>query len=117
VGWTSFVASHPCGRKNRKDGAPASILDYFALAGWFGEGFVDELVELGAVDYFNEGRAFGVVGGDDPYGGGVLDADALAEGVVGLTSARSLPWGSSAKGREMWWSVANLAVNVARTQG
>ena len=48
-----------------------------------GDGLVDDLVELAAVDDFDEGRAF-AVGGDDPDGGGVLDADALAEGVVGF---------------------------------
>jgi len=51
--------------------------------GCVGQGLVDELEELAAVDDLDEGRAFGV-GGDDPDGGGVLDADALAEGVVGL---------------------------------
>ena len=64
-----------------------------------GEGFGDELVELGAVDYFNEGRAFGVVGGDDPYGGGVLDADALAEGVVGFDFSEELALGVERKGQ------------------
>jgi hypothetical protein len=49
---------------------------------------------------------------DDPDGGGVLDADALAEGVVGLDEAASLPWGSRAKGRAILWSAANFWVKV-----
>jgi len=53
--------------------------------------------ELAAVDNLDERRPLGV-GGDHPDGGSVLDADALAEGVVGLTSAASLPCGSTAKG-------------------
>src|SRR6266702_977108 len=48
-----------------------------------GDGLVDGLEELAAIDYFNKGRPLGV-GGGDPAGGGVFDADALAEGVVGL---------------------------------
>jgi len=48
-----------------------------------GDGLIDELVELGAVDYFDKRSAL-AVGGDYPDGGGVLDADALAEGVVGF---------------------------------
>ena len=54
-----------------------------AVTSRVGHGLVDELVELAAVDDLDEGRAL-AVGGDDPDGGRVLDADALAEGVVGL---------------------------------
>ena len=53
------------------------------LVAGFGEGRVDELEEPAAVDDFDEGRGVGGAG-DDPDGGGVLDADALAEGVVGF---------------------------------
>ncbi len=57
---------------------------------WFrggvGEGLVYELEEAGAVDYFDEGSALRV-GGGDPDGGGVLDANALSEGVIGLDEA------------------------------
>ena len=46
----------------------------------------DHLEELAAIDDFDEGRAF-AKGGDHPDGGRVLDADALAKGVVGLDQA------------------------------
>ena len=42
-----------------------------------GDGLVDELEELGAIDDFDKGCAL-AVGGGDPDGWGVLDADALA---------------------------------------
>ena len=51
--------------------------------GGFCHGLVDELEELGAVDDFDKGRGMVAIG-DHPDGGRVLDADALAEGVVGL---------------------------------
>ena len=53
------------------------------LAADFGHGLVNELIEAAAVYDFNEGRSVGGAG-DDPNGRGVLDADALAERVVGF---------------------------------
>src|SRR5271157_3910470 len=62
------------------------------------EGLVDELEELAAVDDLDEGRALGV-GGDYPDGGGVLDADALAESVVGLDQFGQLALRVDGKGQ------------------
>ena len=73
-----------------------------ALAARLGEGLVDELEELAAVDDFNEGRGVGAVG-HDPDGGRVLNTDALAERVVGFDLGGSLPMGSMAKGRATPW--------------
>ena len=53
------------------------------LTAGFGEGLIDHLEEAAAVYYLDEGRGVSGVG-DDPDGGGVLDADALAEGPVGF---------------------------------
>jgi hypothetical protein len=74
-----------------------------------GDGFVDQLVELGAVDDFHEGRAFGV-GGDHPDGGGVLDADALAEGVVGFDFGGQLALRVDGEGQGDALALANLVV-------
>ena len=68
------------------------------LAADFGHGLVDELVEAAAVDDFDEGRRVGG-GGDDPDGGGVLDADALAEGVVGFDFCSQLAHGIDGEGQ------------------
>ena len=69
-------------------------------AGGFGVGewLVDDLVELAAVDDFDEGRGVGAVG-DDPDGGGVLDADALAESVVGFDFSVQLALGIDGEGQ------------------
>ena len=48
-----------------------------------GQGLVDDLVELAGVEDFDERGASGLAG-DDPDGWGVVDADALAQGFVGL---------------------------------
>src|ERR1035437_3062479 len=63
-----------------------------------GEGLIDELEELAAVDDFDEGRAL-AVGGGDPDGGGVFDADALAESVVSLDLCGELALGVHGKGK------------------
>jgi hypothetical protein len=42
-----------------------------------GDGIIDELIELAAIDNLDKGRAFGV-GGDYPNGRSVLNAYALA---------------------------------------
>ena len=47
------------------------------------ERVVDHGIELGAIEDFHERRAFGLVS-NDPDGGRVLDADALAERVISL---------------------------------
>src|ERR1700692_2721952 len=62
-----------------------------------GYGLVNEFVELVAVDDFNERRALAVVG-DDPDGGGVLNANALAQGVVGLDGGGELALGVDGEG-------------------
>ena len=69
-----------CGARRSRFAAVAAA---GLVAAGLGEGLVDELEELAAVDDLDEGRGVSGVG-DDPDGGGVLDADALAEGVVGF---------------------------------
>jgi len=68
------------------------------LAAGFGEGRVDELEEAAAVDDFNERRSVGGAG-DDPDGGGMLNADALAEGVVGFDFLRETAHGIDGEGQ------------------
>ena len=63
----------------------------------FGEGRVDELEEAAAIYDFNERRGVGGVG-NDPDGGSVFDADALAEVPVVFDLLREVPMGSMAKG-------------------
>ena len=69
----------------------------FAGAG-IGEGLVDELGELTAVNDFDKGCAFAVVG-DDPDGRGVLNADALTESVIGFDQCNELALGVDGKGQ------------------
>ena len=68
------------------------------LAADFGEGLVDELEEAAAVDDLDEGRGVGGVG-DDPDGGGVLDADALAKIAVGLDCLCEMAHGIDGEGQ------------------
>jgi len=62
------------------------------------ERVVDHGIELGAIEDFHKRRAFGLVG-NDPDGGSVLDADALAECVVGLYQGGQFLLGINHKGQ------------------
>ena len=68
------------------------------MAARFGEGLVDELEEAAAVDDFNVGRSAGCAG-DDPDGGGVLDADAVAESLVVFDQLREAAHGIDGEGQ------------------
>lgn len=78
-----------------------------------GEGLVDELEEFGAVDDFDEGGAFGV-GGGDPDGRGVFDADALAEGVVGFDEGGEVALGVDGEGQDDLVIVCELLRELAQ---
>ena len=63
-----------------------------------GDGLVDHLEELAAVNDLDEGRSL-AVGGDHPDGRRVLNADALAQCVVGLDQAGELALGIDGEGQ------------------
>jgi len=81
-----------------------------------GEGLVEHLVELAAIDDLDEGRAFGA-GGDHPDGGGVLDADALAEGVVRLDRRSELALGIDGEGQGDTVALSELLRELAQGGG
>src|SRR5580704_8857478 len=68
------------------------------VAAGFGEGLVDELEETAAIDDFNVGRCAGRAG-DDPDGGGVLNADAVAESLVVFDELREAAHGIDGEGQ------------------
>jgi hypothetical protein len=70
-----------------------------SVAAGLGKGLVDELEELAAVDDLDEWRgAVGAVS-DDPNGGSVIDADALAERPIGVHLRRKLTHGIDSEGQ------------------
>lgn len=62
------------------------------------QGLVNKLIELAAVDYFDERSTF-TVSGDDPNGRRVFNADALAESVVCLDGSKQFALGIDGKGQ------------------
>src|SRR6185436_15859424 len=73
------------GHRKRARGAGNLLMRRLGGRCWFRvfECLIDELKELGAVENFNEWGALGV-GGNDPYGGGVVVADSMTVRVISI---------------------------------